>query len=101
MTRKDLIQTFKEKNESLRQKQKNKFTFRTENALKKFNLSYMDNQANVRLMPSIEGAMLTFSVVSDNLEESVLLRERSAGLRWYLNAFFESERSKIRRMPFC
>ena len=97
LTRKDLIQTFKEKNESLRQKQKNKFTFRTENALKKFNLSYMDNQANVRLIPSIEGAMLTFSVVSDDLEESVLLRERSTGLRWYLNAFLESERSKIRK----
>lgn len=97
LTRDDLISAFKEQNSSLRQKQKNKFIFRTEKKLEEFNLSYMRNEAEIRLLPSIEGDCLTFSVVSDRLEESVLLRERSAGLRWYLNAFFESERSKIRK----
>lgn len=95
MTREDLIRAFKEQNLSLRQKQKNKFVIRTEKALEKFNQTYMHNEAGIRLIPSIEGDRLTFSVVSDGLEESVLLRERSAGLRWYLNVFFESERSKV------
>ena len=95
LTRDDLKRAFKEQNSSLRQKLKNKLIFRTEKALEKFNQSYMNKQAGIRWIPSIEGDRLTFSVVSDGLEESVLLRERSAGLRWYLNAFFESERCKV------
>ena len=90
--RDDVSYALTQNNQSLRKSRQDQFLFRTEQIVNEFNRSYLNGRANVRVVPSFDGNLLSFSVVSDGLYDTVLMGERSAGLRWYLNAFFELKR---------
>ena len=92
--RSDVSYALTQNNQSLRNSRQNKFLLRTEQVVGEFNKAYLESRAKVRVMPSFDGNLLSFSVVSDGLDDTVLMGERSAGLRWYLNAFFELKRVK-------
>ena len=92
--RSDVSYALTQNNQSLRNSRQNKFLLRTEQVVDEFNNAYLERRAKVRIMPSFDGNLLSFSVVSDGLDDTVLMGERSAGLRWYLNAFFELKRVK-------
>ena len=93
----DVSYALTQKNQSLRKTWQAKFLLRTEQVVTEFNQSYLEGRAKVRVMPSFDGNTLSFPVVSDGLDDTVLMGERSAGLRWYLNAFFELKRVKAVR----
>lgn len=54
-----------------------------------FNHTFMQNQAGIRLNAKFDGNNLRFTVSNNSIQGSTLLSEASAGVRWYLNAFFE------------
>ena len=97
LRRDDIRDALTQKNQSLRKTKQNQFLLKTERVLESFNKSYLSGNAKVRLMPSFDGDTLSFAVVSDGLEDTVLMGERSAGLRWYLNAFFELRKANAVR----
>ena len=97
LSRNDVSYALTQKNQSLRKTWQAKFLLRTEQVVTEFNQSYLNGRAKVRVMPSFDGNTLSFPVVSDGLDDTVLMGERSAGLRWYLNAFFELKRVKAVR----
>ncbi len=97
LRREDVIYALTNTNQSLKKGRQSQFFLKTERIMNDFNESYLSGSANVRIMPSFDGDMLSFAVVSDGLEDTVLMRERSAGLRWYLNAFFELKKANAVR----
>lgn len=97
LKRDDVIYALTNTNLSLRKGRQSQFFLKTERIMNEFNESYLKGSANVRIMPSFDGDMLSFAVVSDGLEDTVLMGERSAGLRWYLNAFFELKKANVVR----
>ena len=97
LRRDDVIYALTQNNQSLRKSWQTKFLLKTEQVVTEFNQSYLNGRAKVRVMPSFDGNTLSFPVVSDGLDDTVLMGERSAGLRWYLNAFFELKRAKAVR----
>ena len=97
LRREDVIYALTNTNQSLRKGRQSQFFLKTERIVNEFNESYLSGSANVRVMPSFDGDMLSFAVVSNGLEDTVLMGERSAGLRWYMNAFFELKRANAVR----
>ena len=93
LSRTDVSYALTQNNQSLRKSRQNEFLLRTEQVVDEFNRSYLNGRARVRVVPSFDGNTLSFSVVSDGLYDTVLMGERSAGLRWYLNAFFELKKA--------
>ena len=97
LSRTDVSYALTQNNQSLRKSRQNEFLLRTEQVVDEFNRSYLNGRARVRVVPSFDGNTLSFSVVSDGLYDTVLMGERSAGLRWYLNAFFELKKANAVR----
>lgn len=97
LSRTDVSYALTQNNYSLRKSRQNEFLLRTEQVVDEFNRSYLNGRARVRVVPSFDGNILSFSVVSDGLYDTVLMGERSAGLRWYLNAFFELKKANAVR----
>lgn len=97
LSRTDVSYALTQNNQSLRKSRQNEFLLRTEQVVNEFNRSYLNGRARVRVVPSFDGNTLSFSVVSDGLYDTVLMGERSAGLRWYLNAFFELKKANAVR----
>lgn len=97
LSRNDVSYALTQNNQSLRKSRQNQFLLKTEQVVDEFNRSYLNGMARVRVVPSFDGNTLSFSVVSDGLYDTVLMGERSAGLRWYLNAFFELKKANAVR----
>ena len=97
LEREDVIYALTNSNQSLRKGKQSQFILKTEQIVNEFNDTYLNGSAKVRIMPSFDGDVLSFAVVSDGLYDTVLMGERSTGLRWYLNVFFELKRANAVR----
>lgn len=89
LDRDQLKKTLEENNLSKRNSMINLMQERTNDLLAEFNRQYWNGTENIHLKPLVEGDAISFSIYSGSTYESLLWRERSAGLRWYLSAFFE------------
>jgi predicted ATPase len=92
-SRDELVAAFQENNLSRRQSIRDKIQRSARKLLEEFNCSFMQNQAGIDLSINFDGKTLRFTVFDKNIAGSVLWPEASAGVRWYLNAFFELRRA--------
>lgn len=89
----ELVAAFRENNLSRRQSIQDKIQRATRNLMEEFNKSFMDKKAGIDLNVKFDGKILRFTVFDKGIIGSVLWTEASAGVRWYLNAFFELKRA--------
>ena len=87
-SRRELSQAFTEKNTSLRNNIQDRIAKTTRRLMREFNDSYMKGSAEIELNVKFEGNALRFTVGSSDTSGSVQWSETSAGVRWYLSAFF-------------
>ena len=92
-----LKSAFEEQDESRRVSMVEKFRLRTDKVVEKFNEHYLEGRQKIRFHPSFSNRVLSFSVGSVESEETMLLGERSAGLKWYLELYLELTRAEKRR----
>lgn len=94
LTRDELIYAFEGADRSKQSSKQDIFRSRTSERIDRFNTHYLNREQKIRFVPHFANNRLTFSVGSVESEETMLLGERSAGLKWYIELFFELERSR-------
>lgn len=88
-TREELLRAFQEADTSVRYDLQDRIHHSTGSLMEDFNHTFMQNQAGIRLNIKFDGNNLRFTVSNNSIPGSTLWSEASAGVRWYLNAFFE------------
>ena len=89
LNREQLRKTLEENDLSRRNSMINYMQEKTKEILDEFNRQYWNGTENIHLKPQVDDQTISFSISSGGTYESLLWSERSAGLRWYLSAFFE------------
>lgn len=88
-SREELLRAFQEADPSVRNDIQDRIQYDTNKLMEDFNHTFMQDQAGIRLNVKFEGNTLRFTVSNNSIKGSTLWSEASAGVRWYLNAFFE------------
>ena len=87
--RNELIRAFREKNDSVRNDLQDRIQNNARKLIREFNSHYMGGGAEIDLNVKFDGDTLRFTISNASTPGSVLWSETSAGVRWYLTAFFE------------
>lgn len=89
VSRADLISAFRSKDSRVRSNLRSRIIKRTREVIADFNMYYRNNSAGVELTVGFDGQYLRFDVGNKQDDGGVPWSDASAGVRWYLSAFFE------------